>query len=191
MKIMCARFDHGESEEQAVARTARAVILYDHLETLLTANRLLDHVVWNGSPHTDWQVNSWRFDMLTWGCRLEAYRALEESVDVHLVVVAIRDLAARAELPTEWLVRWADSRRRPSSCLWVMTFGNAKAGVAKSPAIGALRLLAESRALPFSILCGPTPDEVFLTAGQSGSKGRPGRAAGQPSVANRNGPFRK
>ena len=39
-------------------------------------------------------INSWRFDMLTLGCRLEAYRAMEESTDAELVAIAVRGPAA-------------------------------------------------------------------------------------------------
>lgn len=145
-----------------MARAARAVILYDHLETLLMANQLLDRVPSAQGRQTDWTVNSWQFNMLAWGCRLEAYRALEESVDVEVIVVAVGDSDAWAGLPMEWLVRWAEYRRRACSRLVVLTFGSAEAGASDVPTIAALRLLAESQALPFSVWRGAAPREDAL-----------------------------
>jgi len=154
VKLNQARLYGEESEQLEVARTAEAVILYDHLETLLAANELLGQVESNDCMGAEWRANSWRFDMLRKDFCLEAYRALEESVDAELVVAAVRDHNAWAKLPLEWLEQWADYRWRPSSRLLLMTFGSAETSAKGAPVIGALRLLADSRALPFSILSG-------------------------------------
>lgn len=173
-------FSDEANEVVELERKAKAVILYDNLDTLLAANEILVRVQSNEGGCTDWLVHSWRFDMLMLKHRLEAYRAMEESADAELMVIAIGDPAAWGRLPVDWLGLWWDYRRSPAARLIVMPFGSARRGAADAPVTGALRRLTGARALPFSVSCGVAPDEDALgnfrtpAAAVAGFSGSPG-----------------
>jgi len=123
--------------------TAKLVILYDELETLLAANQRLEHLSPEMEKKPEWVVNSWRFDMLGPDWRLEAYRALEEAADAGVVLVAICDLPASADVPMDWLETWAGLRRVREAKLIVMPFGFAPGRKEFATLVGRLRRLAK------------------------------------------------
>lgn len=106
-------------DEDSRKRRAKAVIVYDHLETMLLANQLL-----RGVPPPrpdfagDWIVNSWQFDLLEQ--RHEAESALIETSDANLMIVALSDAKALREWPEAWLTRWVSVREYTDAALVLM-----------------------------------------------------------------------
>ncbi len=144
-------------EMDGSAKTAKVAILYDQLETMLAANQWLDGLPSPAGETVEWAANSWRFDSLRMGHTLESYRALGETTDVDLILIAIRDPGAAADVPAEWLDFWAGLRRRRDAKLAVMSFGLAAGSVKLAPLIENLRRLAEVHQVPFSIFRAATP----------------------------------
>lgn len=161
VKAHSRQFIDDANEATEVKRKAKAVILYDDLGSLLTAQQLLTRLEPDGDRRADWMVSSWRFDMLTLKRRLEAYRAMEESVDAELMVITIREAEAWARLPVDWLGLWRDHRHSPAARLLLMSIGQTSEWQFE-PHIGVLRRMAEARALPFSVFRGVVPDEEAL-----------------------------
>lgn len=139
-------------------RKAKAVILYDDSAVLPAAERFLARMESDGGRRTEWRVNSWRFDMLKLRQRLEAYRAIEESMDAELVVVAVHDPASWGGLPVAWLGLWWDYRRSQAARLMVTPFDQFKERQF-APQTGAQGRMAEAWESPFSVLCRIGPDE--------------------------------
>ena len=158
MKTIHAQFCDEQNETPEAVRPGRAVIVYDHVESLLAAKQLLGRLASNGQPRIEWLVNSWRFDMLRIGSCLEARRALEETTGTTLVVVAIHDPASWTKLPETWLRLWTDIRRSPTPQLIVMTLDRARKSAEFAPSIELLRRLAEDRAVAFSLFCRAASD---------------------------------
>ena len=133
-------------------RIEKAAILYDQFEIFLTAKEWMDRVpMWAGEP-VEWKVNSWRFDLLRLGSRFEAWRALEESADVRLIVVTFRKVGDSANELVNWLVHWTALRQRTDAQLIVMPFGPEGGAMETASLCGDLRRLAGVRSLSFSVV---------------------------------------
>jgi hypothetical protein len=146
-------------EKAGSVKTAKVAILYDHLDTILAANQFVDRLPSSAGKKVEWMANSWRFDALRMGHTLEAYRALEETADADLILVAICDPGALADVPADWLEYWADFRRLRNAKLIVMLFGLAANSAELAPLIENLRRLAEVHDVSFSIFCDATPGD--------------------------------
>lgn len=137
--------------DKAIAgNAAKAVILYDQLETMLVANQLVGCLPTRTEGRAEWTVNSWRFDMLEQG--LEGETALGETSDAGLMIVAIGDAHAVRFWPKEWLNRWAACRQAGGAALALVLVGAANQIEARSAVIVPLRRLAERSQLRLFIV---------------------------------------
>ena len=108
------------SSKGRLGRTPQAVILYDRLEMLLVANQILGWLPPSAGFASDWRVNSWRFDMLQKGT--EGERALGETREAEVMVVAIGNLQTQPDWPENWLPLWM-ARQKPARTLLMLLLG--------------------------------------------------------------------
>ena len=123
-------------------RTAKAVILYDHLETMLLANQLVGRLPRATGAATDWTVKSWHFAMLGQG--LEGDRALQETDDAEVMVLAIGREEHLQDWPQHWLVRWLARRKSLPVTILVMLIGLADTVASEWSVVAPLRWLADA-----------------------------------------------
>ncbi len=86
-----------------------AVIIYDDLDVASRAIARLDNASNGGDRITQWGLKWWRLDAL--GSEAAAHEALAESVDAHLVVLAMHSQAEIPAMLFRWLESWAAHRR--------------------------------------------------------------------------------
>jgi hypothetical protein len=126
-------------------RLVRAAILYDHLESMLAANELLGRLRPDPEVNEDWTVNSWSFEMLETG--LEGWRALEDTSDVRVMVLALGDAQSLEKWPASWLWRWAANRRAGMCGFWLVLFGPASVALRAAETATRLHRFAEDQGL--------------------------------------------
>jgi hypothetical protein len=130
--------------------TAKAVILYDRLETVLAAKQFVARLAWSAGGGADWTVNSWQFDMLERGD--EARKALDATSDAGLMMVAMGGSQALHHWPEDWLARWAALQRVRGATLVLTLIGTASRIEAESSVIAPLRRLTERSHLELFIV---------------------------------------
>ena len=135
--------------------SAKAVILYDCIETMLETNEILAGFPPRSGGDAEWAVSSWRFDMLEQG--IEAEKALEETSDVELIILAIGDAGALWDWPEDWLRRWAEGHKTANVTLVVALAGVLDEVKVESALIAPLRRLAELQDMRILVLRDTTP----------------------------------
>jgi len=162
----------------------KAVILYDHLDTLLAANQMLGWLSPGRGVAADWTVLSWRFDLLDGA--LEQERALDQSRDADLMAIAFERMHAPGNWPEGWLRRWAAERQAPNPLLMVILSGKAEHSQAESEVIPPLRGLAESGGLRMLLTDGTQAGDGLREAtGLVDGRGTGGAPAGPAVVVGR------
>src|SRR3974390_2774382 len=132
-------------EAGSLGKTTKVAILYDRLESMLAANQALAQLPSGAGPGTEWTVNSWQFDLLKQG--IEARRALADTSDARLIILAISGARALRSWPRDWLESWAAQRKGSRAALGVFLIGRAGGLIAESVVIAPLRVLAAVRRL--------------------------------------------
>jgi len=135
--------------------SAKAVILYDCIETMLETNEILACVPPRSRRDAEWTVNSWRFDMLEQG--IEAEKALEETSDVELIILAIGDAGDVWDWPEDWLRRWVAGHQTANATLVVVLAGVPDEVQIELDLIAPLRGLAEWQDMRILVLRDTTP----------------------------------
>jgi hypothetical protein len=130
-------FDLTESGGKAAPK---AVILYDRLETMLAANQLLALLPSRTVGTVGWLVNSWRFDMLR--REDEARKALSESSDAELVLVALETAEPLPHWSQIWIDRWAAGRKIAQAALGLVLVWTSRQFLGDSGLLATLRKLA-------------------------------------------------
>jgi len=85
-----------------------AVIIYDKCDLALKANALLKNASDRAEAVALWDVKLWQLDLLLSGLNTEM--ALQDAVDSHMIVFAIRNWPMMPSRLFEWLNRWAECR---------------------------------------------------------------------------------
>jgi len=148
MKTKPIHHEHGQR------RNVKVVILYDQLETLIVANRLLCRWPPGWPSDVDWTISSWRYDLLEQAG--ESARALGATVDADLMIMAMSDVEALTSWPEDWLARWAADRHGTPVSLVLVLVGAARQIEAGLAVIAPLLDLAKQNNVEFSVLEGAT-----------------------------------
>jgi hypothetical protein len=85
-----------------------AVIIYDKCDLALKANALLKNASDRAEAVALWDVKLWQVDLLLSGLNTEL--ALQDAVDAHMIVIAIRNWPGMRSRLFDWLNKWAGCR---------------------------------------------------------------------------------
>jgi hypothetical protein len=110
-------------DENGLAATMNAVVLYDTFDFAAKANAMLERVAHWTDETTHWSVKPWRVDMLKFPPAAEA--ALAEAAEAHLMVLELRQVQSFLPWLVDWLERWAGCRQVKDAALAVWDGGNA------------------------------------------------------------------
>jgi hypothetical protein len=94
-------------DENAIAASLNAVVVYDTFDSAVKAKRVLERD-WAGEP-THWNVKPWRVDVLKIPPAAEV--ALTEAADAHLILIAVPRFESFLPWLVDWLDRWATCRK--------------------------------------------------------------------------------
>lgn len=119
-----------------------AVIIYDDLDVASRAIARLDDGSHGGDEITRWGLKWWRFEVLK--AQPAAERALTESRDAHLIVLAVHDQAEISPALLCWLENWAVRRTVQDAALAVFDGASSNTlSLAASPELSAFAVRHE------------------------------------------------
>jgi hypothetical protein len=104
-------------EEQAFEATMNAVIVYDDVAFASKAQAMLGQATHRADAALPWTVKPWRLELLI--LPPTAARALQDAVEAHLLVLAVRRPAEPSPRLLDWLEQWACCRQVQDAALAV------------------------------------------------------------------------
>jgi hypothetical protein len=132
------------SEKSLLEMTLKAAVIYDDFDFAARAAALLERAAIHTDEAMQWDIKPWRLDLLKPSALADA--ALDETIDVDLIVVAASRTHLLPDELLEWLEHWAVRRRIADAALLVLcpeeTAGPTSLG-------DRLKEFAEWRGLPF------------------------------------------
>jgi len=131
--------------EPAFKATMKAVIIYDDSACAAKAKAMLEKASSRMEEATLWDVEPWRLDLLN--LSPTAAKALTDTTDAHLIVLALRPARALPTWLLDWLEQWVTHRHVEEAALAVFGHGNGNAP--SPPAISELSRFALRHGLSF------------------------------------------
>jgi hypothetical protein len=105
-------------EKRLLEMTLKAAVIYDDFDFAARAAALLEWVAIRTDEAMKWDIKPWRLDLLKPSSLADA--ALDETIDVDLIVVAASQTHLLPDELLEWLEHWAVRRQIEDAALMVL-----------------------------------------------------------------------
>jgi hypothetical protein len=143
--------------------SGQAVVLYDDLVSLLSAETILDRWPQPDVGGGKWAVRSWHFEMLQPSPR--AGQALVAAESAHLLLFATAGTIATPAWVERWVERWASSHRQTDVIVGLVLTGDPPERQTYASEVGGwLRQLAERYLLAFRSFQDVVSEDDLLAA---------------------------